>query len=1194
MCERYWHISRTKNANVNLFSDKLKSNFIHYSPYKIMKKHFRFQFYWMLKSLWLSFIRIPLVMRLCTLFLACSMGWAHAADTFAQKTSISIYATNQTVGAILEQIKAKTGYDFFYNNNHVDLNRRVSVSTANGNVFEVLETVFAGTNVTYSVMDKKIVLSTESVKSAQQQAKQVKGKVVDANGEPIIGATVLEKGTTNGTVTDFDGNFTLSVANNAQLEISYVGYQTMVLKAKSGQAVAITLKEDTELLEEVVVVGYGTMKKKDLTGAVASVKMDDAPVGTVSSISHALAGKAAGLQVNMVSAQPGSGSNFRIRGAASVNAGNDPLIIIDGFPVNPASDDAVKTGKYDAGSSDNILASINPNDIESIEVLKDASSTAIYGARAGNGVIIITTKKGKLGAPKVTYSGTASVQTLANKYEMLDARDFMIQSNRYAKEEWMRANGIGIYGGKSESEASTPYKPYYTDGQINAPEHNTDWFDEITRTGFQTQHNISVTGGTEMTKYLISGNFFQQKGVVKNNDMNRYTGRMNLEQKINNYVNVGVNLTMSRNETDNVPLGSGQNESASIMVASAQFSPLLPVKDKNGDYALNSQAAFLPNPVSLLEITDKTKKERLLATAFVEVKPFKDLTLKGNFGIDRNYQKRSVYMPKTTLYGQKTGGQADVAQYDKSDYLLELTANYQKRWGEHNFGALLGYSFQRFTDESLYAGNSQFLIDGFLHNNLGAGAYPKPSVGSSASKDEMASFFGRVNYSYKDRYLLTATLRADGASNFAKNNRWGYFPSVALGWRFTEEEFMKPLTSILSNGKLRVSFGQTGNSNIGNKAISYYQTGNNNEFGGTESVGVYLSQMGNPDLKWETTTEWNFGLDLGFFDNRLNVTAEYFRKVVSDLLSTRELLSFHEVSSIAANIGKTQSQGFELTINTTNFSTKDFSWNTDFTFSFYRDKWNTRDASWKPSAYSQYNAPIRYMYGYLSDGLIQPGEKVDWMPGSLPGQVKIKDINGYVYNEDGSVKVDKHGIPLKSGQPDGKLNDADKVIYGCSDPGYLMGLNNTLRYKNFDFNIYFYGQFDVLNSGSYKDLWLTGADGMTGIVNMYRGYNMPTSAAEVWTHDNPTATRPGFFQDKASTWGIGDYYLQKSWFVRCRNITLGYTIPVKKALSSVRIYADVNNPFTITPYDGLDLETDNSVWAYPNVRSFSLGLDITF
>ena len=1092
-----------------------------------------------------------------------------------------------------EQIESVSKYKIAYNTAQLDVNRKVTLNQKDTDVLQVLDQLLAGTGCTYKVNENYIGITSQQTGAV----KKVHGVVKDVNGEPIIGANVVVKGNpSNGTITDLNGNFDLSVTSNTTLQVSYLGYNNQELFVGKKTDFNIVLKEDTELLDEVVVVGYGTMKKKDLTGAVASVKMDDAPVGTVSTISHALAGKAAGLQVNTISAQPGSGSTFRIRGAASVNAGNDPLIIIDGFPVSPTDDSKIQTGKYDSGSSDNILASINPNDIESIEVLKDASSTAIYGARAGNGVIIITTKKGKTGAPKVTYSGTASVQTMAAKYEMLSAKDFMIQSNRYALEEWRRSNGIGVYGGKSEAEAATPYTPYYTDAEIANPAYDTDWFKEITRTGFQTQHNLSVNGGTEMTKYLISGNFFKQNGVVKNNDMDRYTARVNVEQKVSKYVNLGVNMTLSRNTTNNVPLGAGQNENASIMVAAAQFSPILPVRDEEGEYVLNSQAAFLPNPVSLLEITDKTVKERMLGTAYVEIKPIEELTLKGNFGIDRNYQKHSVYMPKTTLYGQKTGGQANIAQYDKSDYLMELTANYSKRFGDHNLNALVGYSFQRFTDESLSAGNSQFLIDGFLYNNLGAGAYPKPSVGSSASKSEMASFFGRINYSYKDRYLLTATMRADGASNFAKNNRWGYFPSVALGWRFTEEEFMQPLTSVLSNGKLRVSFGQTGNSNIGNRVISYYSTGNNNEFGGTEQVGVYLSQMGNVDLKWETTTEWNVGVDLGFFKNRLNVTAEYFHKVVSDLLSERSLLGFQEVSTIAANIGETQSQGFELTINSTNFNTKNFGWNTDFTFSLYRDKWKTRDESWKPSAYSVYDSPIRYQYGYLSDGLIQPGETVDWMPGAIPGQVKIKDINGYVYNEDGSVKVDQHGIPLKSGKPDGKLDDADKVIYGSSDPGYLLGLNNTFRWKNFDLTIYFYGQFDLLNSGSYKDLWLTGASGMTGIVNMYRGYNMPVSAKDVWTSDNQSAVRPGYFQDK-STWGIGDYYLQKSWFVRCRNITLGYTIPVNQGrniLSNVRVYFDVNNPFTITPYDGLDLETDNSVWAYPNVRSFSLGVDITF
>ncbi len=1129
------------------------------------------------------------------------------ASTYAQTATVNVSAKNATLESVLKQIEKQSEFLFFYNLEEINKNEKISINKKNANIQEVLDAIAAKTGLKYTIKDRHIVLTsddeTKSVSSVAivNQTRKVTGTVNDAFG-PVAGANVIQKGTTNGTTTDMDGNFSIEVPENAILQISFIGYLQQDIPVKGKTTISILLKEDTQALEEVVVVGYGTMKKKDLTGAVASVKMDDAPVGTVSTISHALAGKAAGLQVNTVSAQPGGGSNFRIRGAASVNASNDPLIIIDGFPVSSPNEDKLKTGKYSSGTTDNILASINPNDIESIEVLKDASSTAIYGSRAGNGVIIVTTKKGKTGAPKVTYSGTATVQTLATDYDMLNASDYMIQSNRYQKEQWMKDNGIGVYGGKSEAQASSPYTPRYTDAQIANPANNTNWFDEITRTGFQTQHNVSINGGTEMTKYLVSGNFFKQEGVVKNNGMERFTGRVNLEQQVSKYVKVGVNMTLSRNQMDNVPLGSGQNENASIMVAAAQFNPILAIKDADGEYVLNSEAAFLPNPVSLLEITDKTIKERLLATSFIEIKPIQDLTLKANLGIDRNYQKHKVYLPKTTLYGAKKDGQADIAQYDKSDYLMELTANYTKRFGDHNLNALVGYSFQRFTDESLSAGNSQFLIDGFLFNNLGAGAYPKPSVGSSASKDEMASFFGRVNYSFKDRYLLTATLRADGASNFAKNNRWGYFPSVAVGWRFTEEEFMQPLTNVLSSGKLRLSYGQTGNSNIGNKAISYYKTGYNNEFGGTESVGVYLDQMGNPDLKWETTTEWNLGLDMGFLNNRLNVTAEYFHRVVSDLLSERTLLSYNEVSKISANIGETQSQGFELTINSKNIETRDFSWSSDLTFSFYRDKWKTRDDSWKPAAYSQYNAPIRYYFGYRADGLIQEGETVDWMPGSVPGQVKIKDLNGYVYNEDGTMKVDKNGIPLKSGKPDGKIDEADMEIYGSKDPGYLMGFNNTLRWKNFDLNVYFYGQFGLWNVGSYKDLWLTGADGMTGIVNMYRGYNMPVSAKDVWSHDNTSASRPGYFQDKSpvpagstSTGKIGDYYLEKSWFIRCRNITLGYTIPMNKSLlSNVRVYADINNPFMITPYDGLDLETDNSVWAYPNVRSFSIGLDITF
>lgn len=1141
------------------------------------------------------------IMKLTVLLLAVCLSQA-VASGYAQTASLSVTAKNETLESVLKQIEKQSEFLFFYNLEEIDKNERISIRLKNSNIERILKEIAEKTGISYTIKDRHIVLKADhrgKESQGNQQTRKITGVVTDDMG-PVVGANVVQKGTSNGTTTDSEGKYSLDVPANATLVVTFIGYIPQEIAVKNQKVIHIRLKEDTQLLDEVVVVGYGTMKKKDLTGAVASVKMDDTPVGTVSSISHALAGKAAGLQVSTISAQPGGQSTFRIRGAASSDkAGNDPLIIIDGFPISDPG--SLSSGnQYQDGNKDNILASINPNDIESIEVLKDASSTAIYGARAGNGVIIVTTKRGKSGAAKVQYSGSASVQNISKSYEMLDAAGFMKATNNYYREQWLKDNGIGVYGGKSVSEAANPFVPTYTDAQIANPSHNTDWFDEISRLGFQTSHNLSVSGGTENTKYLISGNYFKQDGVIKNNAMERYSARVNLDQKLSKYVKMGVNLNVSRNLYDNVPLGDGANENAGILVSAAQYNPLLPVRNEDGSYATNSDATFLPNPVSLLDISDKTIKERVLGNIFFEVEPIKDLRLRANLGIDRNYQKRKQYLPTTTLYGAKENGSAYIAQADHSDYLMELTANYTKQLGEHNFTVLAGHSYQLFDSESLAAGNNDFLIDGFLYNNLGAGNAKKPRVGSSASKDRMASFFGRINYSFKDRYLLTATLRADGSSNFAENNRWGYFPSVAAGWRFTEEDFMRPLTRVISNGKLRLSYGQTGNANVGNKAQSFYAVGYNNIFGGSTYKGVYLDQMGNPDLKWETTTEWNVGLDLGFFNNRLNVTAEYFHKVVSDLLNDRTLLSYNEVNKIVANVGKTQSQGFELTINTTNMRTKDFEWTSDLTFSLYRDRWKERDPSWKPNAYVQYDGPIRYYAGYLSDGLVQPGETVKHMPGAIAGQVKIKDIDGFLYDDNGNIRYDDNGKPMKSGQADGKLDDADKVVYGGSDPGYLFGFNNTLRWKNFDLNVYFYGQFDKLYAGSYKKAWIS-----NNLNDLYRGYNQPVSISDVWSNDNPNGKMPGYFQ-KNSSYGTGDYYYEKTWFIRCRNITLGYNIPVntgKRLLSNVRVYLDVNNPFIITPYTGLDPETDISSassspsslqWAYPNVRTYSIGLDITF
>ena len=1114
---------------------------------------------------------------------------------------ITMSVSDVSLKEALEDLQKQSGCEIIFADSKVNLDQKVSFSIERVSLNEALDEILGRTDVSWSLHDRKVILTRKQSQGADKNQNSagnsrkviVKGRIVDFSGEPVIGAAVLEEGTSNGIMADLDGNFSIEVSSHARLQVSAMGYETYTLVARSGGSHVITLMDDKELLEEAVVVGYGTMRKRDLTGSVSQVKVNDATAGTVSSISHALAGKAAGLQVNQTTAIPGASVSFRIRGAASPTS-NEPLIIIDGFPVDPSADSGIEIGYYASGSTDNILGSINPNDIASIEVLKDASATAIYGSRAGHGVIIVTTKKGSEGKSKVSYSGSASVQTMARQYEMMSAREVMEQANRYGYETWLRKYEIGIYGGKDIIDADKPYTPYYTQAQIEHPENDTDWFDQVTRLGYQTQHNVSVTGGNNQTKYLISGNYFRQNGIIKNNDLSRYTGRINLEQKLGKIVTFGINATFSRNDTNNVPLGDGQNEYASLLVSATKFSPLMPVRDEDGNYMLNPYITYVPNPVSLLEITNKTSKNRMLGTAFIEVKPIPELTIKGNFGIDYNNAKHKVYMPKTTLYGKKYNGKADVSQMDKNDYLFELTANYTRKSGEHNITALAGYSFQQFNREGLWLGNSNFITDSFLYNNMGIGNYEKPTVGTNASKNEMASFFGRVNYSFKDRYLLTATLRADGASNFAPGNRWGFFPSVSGGWVFTDEPFMEDLKSWWSMGKLRLSWGQTGNSDIGYQVESYYKDENqwgikhNISFGGSEHLGVALSQIGNPNLTWETTTEWNVGLELGFFQNRLNITAEYFNRVISDLLSWRNLSFIQEVQSIADNIGKTQSQGFELTVNTQNIKRSGFSWTTDFTFSLYRDRWLERAESWVPKAYSIYQGPLRSWSGYVSDGLVKPDETVPHMPGAIPGQVKIKDLNGYLYDENGDYVLDEHGIPVLTGKPDGALNEADKIIYGSTDPDFILGLNNTFNWKNFDLNIYFYGQFGLLNYGSYMDNWI----GNLG--NLQYGVAYPSSAKDVFTHDNLTATRPGYFSN-LSNYGVADYYLRELWFIRCRNITLGYTLFPRKGLSKLRVYLDVNNPFIIQPgYTGLDLETDDSNYAYPNVRSFSFGLDITF
>ena len=1049
------------------------------------------------------------------------------------------------------------------------------------------------------------VATVSTINAVQQQSSKVNqrtltGTVTDEQGEPIVGATVIEHGKKTGTITNGDGAFSLATTPGTTLTISYVGFAPQTVKARNGMRVV--LSEEAKGLDEVVVVGYGTMKKRDLTGAVSSVKGTDLAVAGVASAAHMLAGKAAGLYVRQNSAQPGGGLDILIRGAGSVNASNEPLYIVDGFPIAKLDQQKGENGRMDPGTQ-GVLNFLNPNDVESIEVLKDASATAIYGARAANGVVIVTTKRGREGKAVVNYSYNYSYQHYSDKYDVLSLRDWMIEKNKSSWEYRIWENEVGPWGSKTlEAALAAPksglaYTRPYTDAQIAAAGAGTDWVGLITRNGHIQEHNLSIQGGSKDTQYMISLNYYDNEGIVRNSGMSRYTVKSNIDQRFLNVFKAGVNLTLTRIDNNNTQLGSAQFEKSGIIRSAVQMGPnILAYDPVTGTYPVNPLLGTQPNPYSLLNNIDKGRTDRFLGNMYVEARPIEGLTLRVNAGLDRANISRKTYEPKSTLYGRNLQGNGDIYTNDNNQYLLEATATYAKTIKEqHKVNLLAGTSYEQFNVEGVNSGNNNFLLDGFLYNNLNAGTGTK-RVGSSFSKNKMESYFFRVNYIFKDRYYLTGTFRADGASVFAKNHKWGYFPSAALGWTFSEEPFMKSLSSWLTMGKMRLSWGQTGNSNIGSNAFaSYYAQPAYNQENGTQLIGVFQGKLENPNLKWETTTEWNFGMDFGFLNNRILASVEFYHRVISDLLNYKPLNYYHDISQVMANIGKTQSTGLELTINTTNVQTRDFKWTTNFTFTTYKDRWKERTPDWKPAVYEKVDDPIRPIYSRRADHILQIGEAAPAaQPDLRPGELVIKDLNGYKRDSNGQPEVDANGRFILTGGPDGKIDDADVELIGSQDPGWMAGMVNSLTYKDFDFSFQLNGMFDRRMEDPTEMAYGLGG----GDVARY-GYNALSIIKKRWTWDNPSTQYPCSFNGWGNSYTHGDWYYQKAWFVRLSNITLGWSMPkawIAKAkyISRVHLSLSASNLFCITPYKGLDPETDYYTAAYPNARTYSLGVNITF
>lgn len=1099
------------------------------------------------------------------IFMAITLFCLNWSALYSQNVSLKL--DNVSIKEAMSKLQSQTGYSFVYMVEDINLKKKVSVDA--DQLDEAIGQILKGQAISYEIKGKNIILkSTQKERETPQSKDKISGIIKDKNGEPIIGANVVESGTSNGTISDLDGRFVLNVPSDAILEVSYIGYESVQIPVKGKNQLDILLHEDSQALNEVVVVGYGSVKKSNLTGAISSVKMEDVPQVATASVSNLLIGRVPGLSIRQTSASPDGGYDMVIRGSASIEAGNSPLYVIDGFPGGD-------------------INTINPSDIESVEVLKDASATSIYGARAANGVILVNTKKGKVGTMNVRFKTNLSFQTVSNPYEMVNARDYMNLSNAFYREQWLYDNKIAPYGDTDPATVTSSPKIAFSDEQIAQASNVTDWFDEITRVGVVNEEGISIDGGSEKARYQFSLSHFGHKGIIVNSGVEKYMARLALDLDLTNWLSTGMTISGSQTDQDKTVQPSSLNDDGGIIKHAMMYPQYLPVYDDEGNYMLNKEHPGNPNPVSWKDVTNKDKTFRILANNYWNIKLAKGLDFRMSWGMNSSFARETSYYPRTTLKGQESNGYASIREIRQNDYLLDATLTWSKKiFTNHQFKIMGGYAYQKFITEELYGANRGFVSDVFGENNLEGGGDLTKEVSSGKDINKYLSFFGRINYDIADKYLFTFTLRADGSDRFGSDNKFGYFPSGAFAWRISEEDFMKK-QRIISNLKLRLSLGQTGNAEIGGNAYGLYSTGTNYVFGNTLQTGVSESQLANPRLKWETTTEFNIGLDWGILRNRLTGSIEYYQKTISDLLSWRTVGSYYPVSQVADNLGKTQSRGFEIQLNSVNIQNKDLMWETTLNMYSYKDKWKERNPYTILSVFESPTAPLHVGYGYLSDGLIQEGEIVSHMPDAPAGSIKVKDLNGWLKDENGNYILDAKGNRQLSGKPDNAIDDADKVIIRHDAPDFSFGLGNTIVYKNFDLYFFFYGEVGrQLNN--YTRMSFLSAD------RFRYSDNVTTDSFQRWSSTNPNGIYPTGLYNVYET--NTDFYIEDADFIRLKNITLGYTLPgkwFKKAIKHARLFFDAQNLFVITNYSGSDPETD-SFTAYPNQRTYSFGVEITF
>ena len=997
---------------------------------------------------------------------------------------------------------------------------------------------------------------------AASYGQAVRGRVADAaTGEALIGATVINTADNSGTATDLEGRFVLAAAFPVRLKVSYLGYVAQYVDvASADKDVEIRLEEDGgNEMAEVVVVGYGTQKRTQLTGSVARVSSDILEASPAVTIDAMLGGAVSGLAVTQSSGQPGTASALRIRGGNSVNASNEPLYVIDGF-IYYKDASSTKTGIGNIESSLNPLASLNPSDIESIEVLKDVSATAIYGSRGANGVIIVTTKKGEPGRVHVNYRFTSGWSVVGKKLDLMNATEWATLQKEYF------ANKGG-----------------YTDEEIAALGEGYDWQDAVLQTGWQQQHEVSVSGGGEHTRFLVSGSYTDQDGIIINSGFKRYNFRINLESEITKGLSVGITSTFGKSTQEALSTTESQEYESSPYSAGITNSfvyallmpPVVPIYNDDGSYNYDNPYEYAyfaigdvsANPVSDLENTVAESINRyLLANMFAKY-TWNGLTSRLSIGTNTDNVTQNFFAPSYTALGLAQGGVGAIGEKHNEVWQYEYTMDYVRQIKNNFINALVGYTYQKSSSDYLMAMSADFTNEDLKQYNLADGAdVYSPESGSSEAT--LHSLIARINYTLMDRYNLTATFRADKSSRFATNHKWGYFPSLGLSWNIDREKFLTHKRN-LSALKLRLSAGTVGNQEIGD--YEYAQTYSAGTYNGSTTYSK--SNSGNDDLKWETTVSYNIGADADLFNGKLKITADTYYKKTKDLLLSIPVAATESVTEQLANVGNVTNKGIELTLNANIINTKNLKWTLSANIAHNKNEITSMGDN-DDIIMGDYSEQILTVgealgsfYGLVFDGIVQLDEDVSLLPtmnGSTleAGEIKYKDLNG-----------------------DGKIDKNDRTVLGSIQPNLTYGLSTTLSYKRLDLFLLFQGsQGNEVFNGLRRNL-----------EHSTDSYNVLTSVANSWTTTNPSNTLPIPTESRPSSY-IDSRYIEGASYLRLKNLTISYTPNLKKLPIKIKLFATATNLLTITHYTGYDPEVANGIdiGTYPNARTFSIGADLTF